>query len=123
MKTLNINTTVRILGAIWVVRSATETEEPRLEGVNGFTDWTTRTICLEKNTQGNLGNMETCMNKVIRHEVVHAFMFESGLGDSFEHKYFGHEETIVDWIAYHMENIVSVIKDIQNEVKWKDAEM
>jgi len=123
MKTLSIDTTVRILGAVWTVRSATEAEEPRLDGVNGFTDWTTRTICLEKNTQGNLGSMETYMNKVIRHEVVHAFMFESGLGDSFEHKDYGQEETIVDWFAFQMGNIMNVVMDIQNAVKWEDAEM
>ena len=123
MKTLNIDTTVTILGAVWTVRSATETEEPRLEGVNGFTDWTTRTICLEKNTQGNIGSMETYMKKVIRHELIHAFMFESGLGDSFEHKDFGQEETIVDWFAFQMGNILNVVMDIQNAVEWKDAEM
>lgn len=123
MKTLNIDTTVTILGAVWTVRSATETEEPRLEGVNGFTDWTTRTICLEKNTQGNLGSIENFMNKVIRHEVVHAFMFESGLGDSFEHKDYGQEETIVDWFAFQMGKVLNVVMEIQNSVKWEDAEM
>lgn len=123
MKTLNIDTTVRILGAVWTVRSATETEEPRLEGVNGFTDWTTRTICLEKNTQGNLGCIKTYMNQVIKHEVIHAFMFESGLGDSFEHKDYGQEETIVDWFAFQMGNIMNVVMDIQNAVEWEDAEM
>ena len=122
MKTLSIDTTVRILGAVWTVRSATEAEEPRLEGVNGFTDWTTRTICLEKNTHGNLGSIETYMNKVIKHEVVHAFMFESGLGDSFEHKDYGQEETIVDWFAFQMGKIVNVVREIQKAVKWVDEE-
>lgn len=123
MKTLNIDTTVSILGAVWTVRSATETEEPRLEGVNGFTDWTTRTICLEKNTQGNIGSIKTYMNQVIRHEVVHAFMYESGLGDSFEHKDYGQEETIVDWFAFQMGNILNVVMDIQNAVKWEETDM
>lgn len=123
MKTLNIDTTVSILGAVWTVRSATEAEEPRLDGVNGFTDWTTRAICLEKNTQGNIGDIKTYMNQVIKHEVVHAFMFESGLGDSFEHKDYGQEETIVDWFAFQMGNILNVVMDIQNAVKWEDAEM
>lgn len=122
VKTLNIDIKVNILGSEWTVRSATEVEEPRLEGVNGFTDWTTRTICLEKNIQGNIGSMETYMNKVIRHEVVHAFMFESGLGDSFEHKDFGQEETIVDWFAFQMGNILNVVMDIENAVKWEDEE-
>ena len=123
MKILNIDIKVNILGSEWTVRSATEAEEPRLDGVNGFTDWTTRTICLEKNTIGNIGSIETYMKQVIRHEVVHAFMFESGLGDAFEHKDYGQEETIVDWFAFQMGNIMNVVMDIQNAVKWEDAEM
>lgn len=122
MKTLNIDTTVMILGAVWTVRSATEKGEPRLENKNGFTDWTERLICLEREPQGDIGSMETYMKQVIRHEVVHAFMFESGLGDSFEHKDYGHEETIVDWFAFQMGNIVNVVMDIQNAVKWGDEE-
>ena len=123
MKTLNIDIKVNILGSEWTVRSATESEEPRLVGISGFTDWTTRTICLDINTNGNIGSIKTYMNQVIKHEVVHAFMFESGLGDAFEHKDFGQEETIVDWFAFQMGNILNVVMDIQNAVEWKDAEM
>lgn len=122
MKTLHVNTTVTILGTTWTVRSASEQEEPRLIGISGFTDWTTKTICVEKNETGNLGKLEDFMQKVIRHEVVHAFMFESGLGDSFEHKDYGQEETIVDWFAFQMEKIINVVKDIQNAVEWKESE-
>jgi len=41
-------------------------------------------------------NMQDYKNKVIRHELVHAFLFESGLaGNSW-----ASNEEIVDWIAY-----------------------
>ena len=33
-------------------------------------------------------------------EIIHAFMFESGLGYSWQHaEEFGHDETTVDWFA------------------------
>ena len=33
-------------------------------------------------------------------EIIHAFMFESGLGSSWQHaEEFGHDETTVDWFA------------------------
>jgi len=35
----------------------------------------------------------------IRHEIIHAFLFESGLGFNFEHNERGQEELMVDWIA------------------------
>lgn len=118
VKTLNIDIKVNILGSEWTVRSATEAEEPRLEGKNGFTDWTTRLICLEKRTTGDIGSMETYMNKVIRHELIHAFMDESGFGDCFEHKDFGQEETVVDWFAYQMPKIMKLADDICKAVIW-----
>ena len=39
------------------------------------------------------------MNKVIRHELVHAFFFESGLAECWKHQKTGQEEMTVDWIA------------------------
>ena len=36
---------------------------------------------------------------MLRHEIVHAFMFESGLAENWEHKNIGQEETVVDWFA------------------------
>lgn len=122
MKTLNIDIKVNILGSEWTVRSATETEEPRLENKNGFTDWTARLICLERELQGDIGSMETYMNKVIRHELIHAFMDESGFGDCFEHKDFGQEETVVDWFAYQMPKIMELADNICKAVIWGDEE-
>ena len=122
MKTLNIDIKVNILGSEWTVRSATEAEEPRLENKNGFTDWTARLICLEQEPQGDIGSMETYMNKVIRHELIHAFMDESGFGDCFEHKLFGHEETVVDWFAHQMPKIMKLADDICKAVIWGDEE-
>ena len=122
MKTMNIDIKVNILGSEWTVRSATEAEDPRLEGKNGFTDWTTRLICLERELQGDIGSMETYMNKVIRHELIHAFMDESGFGDCFEHKDFGQEETVVDWFAYQMPKIMELANDICKAVIWGGEE-
>ena len=121
-KTLNIDIKVNILGSEWKVRSATEAEEPRLVDKNGFTDWTARLICLERAPQGDLGSMETYMNKVIRHELIHAFMDESGFGDCFEHKDFGQEETVVDWFAHQMPKIMKLADDICNAVIWGGEE-
>lgn len=118
MKTLNIDIKVNILGSEWTVRSATEAEDPRLDGLSGYTDWTTRTICFDEDIIGNIGSVKTYMKQVIRHEVIHAFMYESGLGDSFEHNKYGQEELMVDWFAFQIGNILNVVIDIENAVKW-----
>lgn len=49
----------------------------------------------------------------IRHELIHAFMFESGLGLNFEHIEKGQEELMVDWFAIQYPKIKAVIDLIE----------
>lgn len=49
----------------------------------------------------------------LRHEIIHAFLNESGLKDNFEHTpHAGHEETMVDWIASQYPKIATVYKEL-----------
>ena len=115
-----LNTTVEILGAMWTVKTATEEEEPRLRETDGFTDWTTRLICVSDvpdNCDCNLDDPLEYVKKVIRHEIVHAFMFESGLAESWKHDYLGQEEMTVDWIAIQLLKISRAVKKVCLEIR------
>lgn len=92
--------TVDILGARWSIRERSEGEDKRLEGCDGYCDWTTRTIAVERELHGTLGDMEAYIRKVLRHEIVHAFLLESGLheGSHCAEVWAGNEE-MVDWFA------------------------
>lgn len=49
----------------------------------------------------------------LRHEIIHAFLNESGLKDNFEHvPRMGHEETMVDWIANQFPKIAAVYEEL-----------
>ena len=48
------------------------------------------------------------VKRIIRHEIIHAFMFESGLGFNFEHKPYGQDETMIDWFAIQYPKIKKV---------------
>lgn len=49
----------------------------------------------------------------LRHEIIHAFLNESGLKDNFEHAHrMGHEETMVDWIAQQFPKILKVYQQL-----------
>ena len=53
------------------------------------------------------------MKKQLRHEIVHAFLSESGLQSNLEHNQrFGHEETMVDWIAIQFPKMLEVFKEL-----------
>jgi hypothetical protein len=93
--------TVNVLGTPYEITITCEEKEPRLAGCSGFCDETTHKIFAESfeadkgkpDTKENL-NLET--QRIIRHEIVHAFLCESGLAcDSF----WAQNEEMVDWIA------------------------
>lgn len=52
----------------------------------------------------------TSINRVVRHEIIHAFMFESGLGYNFEWDKDEADETIVDWFAIQYPKIKAVFE-------------
>ena len=100
---------VSILGSAWTIQVRKSEEDNRLNDCSGFTDWTKKQIViLDGRSESSLRSPEEFMKHVLRHEIVHAFLFESGLGDDWTHVPAGHEETVVDWIAWQLQKIASV---------------
>lgn len=49
----------------------------------------------------------------LRHEIIHAFLNESGLKDNYEHaSKMGHDETMVDWLAIQFPKILEVYQQL-----------
>ena len=91
---------VHILGSVWTIKQRSESEDERLKDCDGYCDWTTREIVVEREELGNLADMERYIRKVIRHEIVHAFLFESGLCHcSCSVEAWAMNEEMVDWLA------------------------
>lgn len=90
--------TVMVLGTAYTVEN--RDNDPALVDADGYCDWTTKTIVLARNVAGNLHDMGEYRKKVLRHEIVHAFLLESGLHEcSGEVECWAANETMVDWIA------------------------
>lgn len=104
-----------ILGEIYKVETLNREEDTALiDGdVGGYCDSTSRRIVVR-----NLGedyavdDVDTLTKRNLRHEIIHAFLYESGLGDNFEHNRLGQEETMVDWIALQFPKIAKVFKEL-----------
>ena len=93
-------TTVNILG--------TEYKE-----IDGYCYYTSREIRIRDDNVKELGDFDELMRKQLRHEIIHAFLAESGLQANFEHyKQFGHEETIIDWIAIQFPKMIKAFKSV-----------
>lgn len=97
---------VCILGVEYTVKEQSVNENKRLEECDGYCDWTTKEIVVEREVVGTLGDMDAYIRKVKRHEIVHAFLLESGLHEcSGETKAWASNEAMVDWIARQGEKI------------------
>lgn len=105
--------TVSILGSTWAVKEQSEKENELLRGCDGYCDWTTKEIVVEREIYGNLGDMEVYIRKVLRHEIVHAFLLESGLHESScNTESWANNEEMVDWIARQGQKIYEAWKEV-----------
>lgn len=91
---------VNILGTEYTVKFMSEKEDYRLEEMDGYTDFYSKLIVVENSRTGTIHNINEYHRKVLRHEIVHAFLYESGLATSSHgNGSFADDEEIVDWIA------------------------
>ena len=96
--------TVNILGDKWTIRISKKENDPKLSYCDGYTDWTTRTIGVIDAEVDNesVQDMDSYRNKVVRHEIVHAFLFASGLANnSGSVDCWAQNEEMVDWFAFN----------------------
>lgn len=101
--------TVDILGTTYKIKR----KKLKDENVDGWCDNTSKTIVIRKDNYNNVGNFEYLVKKQLRHEIIHAFLSESGLDCNLEHlQHFGHEETMVDWIAIQFPKIHKVYEEL-----------
>ena len=91
---------INVLGTTYTIFWKGASEDSFLTDCDGYCDKTSKRIVIaEKDSKCNLDYFEEYQKKVLRHEIVHAFMHESGLGENWEHKSIGQEETVIDWFA------------------------
>lgn len=101
---------VNILGADYTIKDCTVSEDSYLENCDGYCDKSSKKIVIAKQKPDNdLDDYSVYRKKIMRHEIIHAFLYESGLDSNFEHaNRFGHEETMVDWIAVQFPKMLKV---------------
>ena len=97
---------VNILGTEYTVVFKSKEEDVKLLQCDGYCDNTINTIIiawLEWDAM-NHNDMINYTNKVIRHEIVHAYLYQSGLDINSVEQWARNEE-MVDWIAIQLYKI------------------
>lgn len=105
---------INILGTDYDIRYATDADGAKIEGVNGYCELMTKEIVIGKfgDEPTAFADIEAFERKVIRHEIVHAFLYESGLHSNSE---WATNEELVDWIAIQAPKMMQVF-DIVEQV-------
>lgn len=107
---------ISVLGTEYKVEYKTEEEDKLLKKCDGYCDKTSKEIVILKINDENceLHNIDWYSKKVLRHELIHAFMFESGMHEctKWETDSGGHNEQIVDWFAVQSPKILKVFEEV-----------
>lgn len=74
--------TVDVLGTKYTITESNKVKDDNLNSGDGYCDHSTKQIVIDtfQDSPGSLADLKTYRQQVIRHELVHAFLFESGLG-------------------------------------------
>jgi len=102
---------INILGTEYEIKHMTEDEYPKLKhcGASGLCELYSKQLIISKGIldpdPSNVENIQQFQNKVIRHEIIHAFFFESGLVD------YCNDEKLVDYLAIQVPKMLKVFQD------------
>lgn len=103
---------IDVLGAEYTLAVIRGSKEPRLKDCDGFCDETTKEMLVEnyedsKGEPNRKQNLLVQTNKVKRHEIIHAFLFESGLA---ENSGWAQNEEMVDFFAIQFQKLLKAFE-------------
>lgn len=114
---------VKVLGEKWAIYNQVKLgEHPELDSYEGITESTTRCIyiadfdeLIEKDMMRNVADKNNELRSCIRHELIHAFLLETGLNEN-SHKRWAINEEMVEYFATNIPKMNKVFKalNVQN---------
>lgn len=113
-----VSTEITILGEVWKICEGTADEFPALSDCDGYTDSSVRLIAIDDLTRSEdkadaKADLAAYKKQVLRHEIVHAFLEESGLSNNAHFSAsWARDEEIVDWFAIQAPKIYKVFAEL-----------
>lgn len=101
---------IEVLGTTYEIVRKQRCDDMQLVENDGYCDPTSKTIVVVDEYEKDIHNVEDIGaydRNVMRHEIVHAFLYESGL-----HNY-STDETLVDWMAAQFEKLVKAFEKVE----------
>lgn len=110
--------TVNVLGTKYRIIKGSADKYPQLKSADGYCDHSVKQIVvldcsIYKDDVTRIRDLEAYEKKVTRHEVIHAFFYESGLWvNSFSVDDWATNEEMTDWFAIQSPKISKVFQEL-----------
>lgn len=103
---------INILGQDYKIKNQKEEENEKLKNADGICEFYSKEIivCDIAEDKDTFSNFQEYRNKVLRHEIIHAFIHESGLDIMSE---WARNEEMVDYFAIQIPKIAKIFKELQ----------
>ena len=73
---------INVLGTNYTIEYKSFKDDEKLKDLDGYTDFYLKRIVVEEDFEDRIKlkeKIKAYQNKILRHEIIHAFLFESGL--------------------------------------------
>lgn len=101
---------IEILGTEYFIERKKISDDILLEEKAGYCDNTTKSIvtCMLKPQYGSTVDVVPEEKRILRHEIIHGFLYESGLDANSN---WGTDEELVDWIALQFPKMLKAFQE------------
>lgn len=106
--------TINVLGTDICVLFKKETDDPKLKNIVGYFDGSKSLIVVKilEPDENYLGDLDKYQIEILRHEIIHAFLHESGLDAcTGPAESWATNEEMVDWFAIQSPKIFKVFRE------------
>ena len=114
---MNLPKSINVFGVEYKIFIDSEKDNPKIKGNHGYCE----TIAKELHLNDNLFNefkddvmllkdWKNYWKKVMRHELIHAMIYESGLGDCCE---WADNEELVDWLSMQFPKMLDLFSKLK----------
>lgn len=106
--------TINILGTEYTIDILPRSEDKALENMDGYCDDSVKRIAVadvstDEKRADQKRDIKAVKKKVLRHEITHAFLCESGLAENSD---WAQNEELVDWIAIQGPKLIKAWQEV-----------
>lgn len=112
-----IKTTANILGTEYTIKTCSIDLDIKLKEVDAYCDTSIKEIVISDMNEQledamRLKDLEDYRSKLLRHEIIHAFLYESGLSVNSDNGWAVNEE-MIDWLAIQLPKLNKCLENIK----------